>query len=122
MNLQGLLINILNYTGLSLPVNIAPPVISGTLEVGQVLHVSSGTWIGLTPFTYTYQWYRDGVAIDGETDADYTTQAEDDQASISATVRATNSVGYTEASAAPVIIAAIHRVSMSLMATVGRRT
>lgn len=59
------------------PVNTAIPVISGTLEVGETLTASTGTWTGTAPITYTYQWKRNGVDIPGATGATYVAQAAD---------------------------------------------
>ncbi len=39
-----------------LPSSTSLPEISGLLKVGQLLHVSTGSWSGTTPITYTYQW------------------------------------------------------------------
>ena len=38
------------------PANNAPPTISGTTTVGQVLTASPGSWNGKTPITFTYSW------------------------------------------------------------------
>jgi hypothetical protein len=51
-----------NYPG---PVNSTAPAITGTPATGQVLTVSNGSWARAD--SYTYQWYRDGVAIGGAT-------------------------------------------------------
>lgn len=59
------------------PVNTAIPVISGTLEVGETLTASTGTWTGTAPITYTYQWKRNGVDIPGATNSTYVAQAAD---------------------------------------------
>lgn len=48
------------------PVNTVPPVVSGTVALGEVLTTTDGTWTG-SPSGFTVQWLRDGVAIDGET-------------------------------------------------------
>lgn len=40
------------------------PVIAGTLALGEVLSVDTTGW-GPAPLAFTYQWYRDGVAIGG---------------------------------------------------------
>lgn len=49
------------------PISTLAPAITGTATTGQVLTCSNGTWLGAT--SYTYQWYRDGVAIGGATAA-----------------------------------------------------
>ncbi len=38
------------------PTNNAPPTISGTTTVGQVLSASPGSWNGTTPITFAYSW------------------------------------------------------------------
>lgn len=62
------------------PVALAPPVISGTLDTGEVLTASAGLWIygsAATPPSQGWQWQRDGVDIAGETGASYMVQAGD---------------------------------------------
>jgi hypothetical protein len=49
-------------TGTTAPVNTALPTITGSPVVGQTLHTSNGTW-DITPTSFTYQWYKDGVAL-----------------------------------------------------------
>jgi hypothetical protein len=39
-----------------LPSNTVLPAIAGLLKEGQLLSVSSGSWSGTTPITYSYQW------------------------------------------------------------------
>lgn len=48
----------------------APPVISGEPQIGQKLSSKPGSW-NVKLDTVSYQWYRDGVPIDGATSADY---------------------------------------------------
>jgi hypothetical protein len=40
------------------PVNVQPPTLSGTAAQGQTLRVSPGTWNGLQPITFTFNWLR----------------------------------------------------------------
>jgi hypothetical protein len=47
------------------------PTVTGTLAPGSVLTANPGTW-SPTPDSYTYQWLRDGVAIDGAKTSTYT--------------------------------------------------
>ena len=76
------------------PFNTLAPAISGTLRVGNVQTVSTGTWSG-TP-TYTYQWQTssDGIAwanLSGETNSTYTVTYTIANLRLRAVVSATNS-------------------------------
>ena len=75
------------------PVNVVAPVLSGTPEVGETVTSTPGTWQGVTPFTYTRRWMRDGATIEGVTTASYDLVEDDDGAMISVEVTATNSAG-----------------------------
>jgi hypothetical protein len=74
------------------PANTDLPTISGTAQEGSVLTVSNGTWSG-NPSAYQYQWYADGIAISGATNATRTLSSFDVGKIITATVRAVNSGG-----------------------------
>jgi hypothetical protein len=52
------------------------PTIAGVARVGRTLRVDDGGWSPETS-TASYQWLRDGVAIDGATGPTYTVRAED---------------------------------------------
>jgi hypothetical protein len=54
------------------PVNTVAPAISGTLEDGQTLTCSTGTWTG-TGITFSYHWHDSGVGgyVVGENDNTY---------------------------------------------------
>lgn len=85
----------------SLPVPTASvkPVISGTQEVGQSLTTTNGTWDdkGVPITNYTYQWYRDGVAVSGATLQGYDLVNEDEGTDITVRVGAVtfNGTGYS---------------------------
>ena len=52
----------------SAPRNLFAPSISGSPSTGQSLFASTGTWTGVFPITYAYQWLRcgtDGASADG---------------------------------------------------------
>lgn len=52
--------------------NTVAPVISGTVAVGNTLtKTSDGTWSGLAPISYSYQWQRDGEDIASATGETY---------------------------------------------------
>lgn len=97
-------------TALAIPAGMAPsntttPAITGTLQVGQTLSLSDGTWAGDAPITYARQWKRGGTAISGATASAYVLLAADQGAIITCTVTATNvagSAGATSADMGPV--------------------
>lgn len=62
--------------GSGVPVNTAPPVVSGTIEIGEVLSCTTGSWTN-SPTSYAYQWQRDGVDIGGATASTHTVVDED---------------------------------------------
>jgi len=67
---------------------IAAPVISGSAQVGQVLQCSEGGWIGSAPRSFSYQWLRNGAAIEGAIGPSYEVVPDDDGISIACTVTA----------------------------------
>lgn len=73
------------------PYNTVPPVVSGTLEVGENLSVTDGTWDDAVSFTY--QWTRNGVVIHGATSDTYALVGDDETKVIAAIVTATNAYG-----------------------------
>jgi hypothetical protein len=40
------------------PTSTKPPVVSGTAQVNSTLSTTTGTWVGATPITFSYQWVR----------------------------------------------------------------
>jgi hypothetical protein len=84
------------------PQNTAAPAISGTVTVGSTLSVTTGTWTGVAPITYTYQWLRAGAPIFGATGSTYILAAADHTFMIGCMVNAQNPYGDTQAGAAPV--------------------
>ena len=91
------------------------PFVSGTVQAGQTLTLSVGTWTG-SPTAFTYEWRRCSatgtqcVAIVGATAPSYTLTPDDIGAEISAVVTATGKGGSTSAPAAttsPVVAAPV---------------
>lgn len=79
------------------PINTVAPAISGTVQEGQTLTCSTGTWTGNPTPTYTYQWKRNGSNIGSETNSTYLLVSADIGQSIKCTVTATNGVGSANA-------------------------
>ena len=93
------------------PVNTAPPTITGTPAVGQVLTCERGTWSSsggpsAGSITYSYRWKRDGTAIASATAATYAVEAADAGTALTCTVTAQNNLGSTQATSAPVAVGA----------------
>jgi hypothetical protein len=95
------------------PVNTSPPTISGTVQQGQNLHASRGTWSGTQPITYTYRWQRcdqngaSCAAIGTATNSDYKLTSADVGNTVRAMVTAKNSTGTgTAVSAQTAVVAA----------------
>jgi hypothetical protein len=92
------------------PSNTAPPVISGTAQVGSTLTTSDGTWNGTTPFTYTYVWRRcdaNGAScstISGATAATYVLTSADLGTTLRSVVTATNSDGNDNSTSVPTAV------------------
>lgn len=80
----------------SAPLNAIAPVVSGTPTTGHTLTCSTGTWLGTLPITYSYQWKRDATNV-GTDSAGYTLTSDDEGASITCVVTATNGIGEGDA-------------------------
>jgi len=85
------------------PISTKPPVVSGFAEQGNTIHTTTGTWVGDTPITYSYQWQRCdqfGNAcnpIGGARNAGYTVVSGDVGHTLLVRVTATNSKGESSA-------------------------
>jgi carboxypeptidase family protein len=79
------------------PNNTGAPSASGTAAVGQTLSCSNGSWSGVTPIKFTYQWLRDGGSIGGSTGSTYVVQSGDQGHGLSCEVTATNTNGHASA-------------------------
>jgi hypothetical protein len=81
----------------SRPEAIEQPFISGSAVVGQNLTCQRGIWNGKPPPSFTYQWFRDGVAITSATESAYAIEPGDQGHLLSCNVTARNSEGSQEA-------------------------
>ena len=69
------------------------PSISGTAKVRAALTAKPGTWTKASKATFSYQWLRDGNAIDGATSKKYRLTGADAGATLGVRVEATTSKG-----------------------------
>ena len=88
----------------AVPSNTAAPEISGTLDIGQTLTVSNGSWTG-SPTGFSYQWQRCSSStsctdITGETSKTHTVVSADNGNALRAQVTATNADGKATAASA----------------------
>jgi GH25 family lysozyme M1 (1,4-beta-N-acetylmuramidase) len=92
--------------GVAVPVALAAPQLTGTLQAGQTLTASTGTWSG-NPTVYAYLWRRcdaTGAActtIANATTGAYTLTPGDIGSTLSVEVTATNSAGPQAATSPP---------------------
>jgi hypothetical protein len=91
------------------PVNTAPPTITGTARVGQTMTAQNGTWEN-SPTAFEYRWLRCGpagarcVAIPGATEMNYTLVTADAGHTMRVRVTAVNADGATSARSAPTAV------------------
>lgn len=81
------------------PANSFAPQITGTVQVGQTLSCSQGTWVG-SPTSYTYTWLRAGSVIAGATASTYLISAADQGNALVCRVTATGPGGTGSADSA----------------------
>ncbi|HUB74762.1 MAG TPA: carboxypeptidase regulatory-like domain-containing protein [Solirubrobacteraceae bacterium] len=74
------------------PENTAPPTISGTVAVGEVLTCEKGTWSGSPTPSFKYRWLHDGSAISSATGETYTVATADQGHALTCEVTADNNV------------------------------
>ena len=89
----------------SAPENTVAPVASGTVEVGDTVSVTDGTWTGLPAPTITYQWQvSDGEGwedIEGETSSSIDLIVDFVGEDVRCVVTGTNAVGTDTANSNP---------------------
>ena len=85
--------NVLTTSGPpSPPAELTAPMVTGTPAAGQRLSCSTGSWSN-DPTGFSYLWSRDQTPIQGATQAQYVTQASDEQLTLTCTVTAANAAG-----------------------------
>ncbi len=101
-----------HWNAANFPVNTVLPTVSGTTTDGQKLTGATGTWSGLSPITYAYQWRRCDSAgsncavIAGATATTYTLTGADVGSKLVLAVTGTNSAGASTATAAATALVA----------------
>jgi hypothetical protein len=92
--------------------NTSPPTISGTAEEGLELTASTGSWTGLDPMTYAYQWRRcdasgSGCAsVPGANSSTYVLTSADVGGTMRVVVTASNSSGSKSATSGQTAVVA----------------
>jgi hypothetical protein len=92
-----------HYDAAEYPVNTVAPTITGTERDGSTLTAKVGTWTGLTPITYAYQWLLCNSSgsecgnISSATSNTYKAIHEDAGRALRVAVTATNSAGGSAA-------------------------
>jgi hypothetical protein len=85
------------------PANTTLPTISGTAREGQTLSAASGSWSGVTPIGYAYQWQQCNAAgsscksIGKATNQNYVVSHNDTSNTLRVEVTATNPDGKSQA-------------------------
>jgi hypothetical protein len=101
-----------HYDAGEYPVNMALPTISGTAKDGSTLTASKGTWTGLTPITYGYQWMLCNAggercsSIPSSTETKYILGHEDVGSTLRVAVTGTNGEGSSTANSAQTAVIA----------------
>jgi fibronectin-binding autotransporter adhesin len=94
-------------TAASPPVNNSIPKISGTAREGHTLTASNGTWSGVAPISYAYQWQRCNsggsscAGLPGATNQNYVASAGDVNQTLRVQVTAKNADGTAQALSGP---------------------
>lgn len=87
------------------PANTAAPVASGTLDVGDTVSVTDGTWTGTPTPTLTYQWQvsdgEDWQDIESATSSDLELVVDFVGEDVRCVVTGTNSIGSDTATSNP---------------------
>ena len=96
------------------PVNVTPPTITGTAEVGKRLTATPGEW-DTDGLEFAYQWQADGVDIAGATGTTYRVRSADQGKAITVVVTATKAdVPPGTATSAPVVVKFASTTALSL--------
>lgn len=98
------------------PINLTPPVITGTPTQGQTLSATISTWTGAS--SITFQWYADGEGIDGATASTYFLTASEVDKAITRADTAHNTDGDTTVFSAPTAAVASNNPTTPTLAAI----
>ena len=101
------------------PVDTAPPTISGTPGPGDRLTCSTGVWSN-APTAYAYTWKRGGAAIPGATGSTYAVQIPDEATTLTCTVIASNAAGAGAPATSAGVVVAVNQASLKCPKPTGR--
>jgi Low-density lipoprotein receptor repeat class B len=89
------------------PVNTAAPTIEGNAAVGSPLYCNAGSWTGIGPISFSYQWQlATGGAIEAATTSVFVPSSELAGAAVQCAVSAADSIETTSATSAAVLVGA----------------
>lgn len=83
------------YEASATPYAAGAPAASGSGTIGSTRTVDTSIWTG-SPFSYEYQWMRDGADISGATSSSYTIVSADVGAVLTVRTRAKNAAGWSD--------------------------
>jgi hypothetical protein len=86
------------------PASTIAPEITGSPTIGASLSCSTGTWSGVPPPTFGFQWMRDGSPIAGEVASSHVVTGDDAGHTLACRVSASNSAGSASASSPAVAV------------------
>jgi hypothetical protein len=89
------------------PINLQPPVVTGSDKIPSILTCSQGAWDSSPSPNFFYQWTADGVDIPGETGRQLLTYSDLDSMEIGCTVTAVNFLGMVEVPSSNTILVGI---------------
>lgn len=101
------------------PVNAALPTVSGTAQAGQTLTAEPGSWTGLEPITYAFQWRRCDSSggscanIPGGVSPHYQATTSDVGSTLRVAVTATNAGGSASATSPQTAVVAAPPISQT---------
>ena len=92
-------------TGTIKIVAVLNTVLPSVSRAGNTLSCSPGTWSGVTPISFVYNWRRNGALVPGATSSTYTIAGADAGKSVVCSVTARNAIGATTVVSSALLVA-----------------